>query len=236
MDGPEARLTWLVGVYLTTVAVTVGVSGVAACLAAVSAGARARQRAARDAGIDEAAVWPAPPPSFACCGGGRRVKQEEQEEEGPDGGDAPASRPAPPSDRAYRALRWLAVVAAGGAWVLAAWMVLLFAAHVSAAMAMSSVVRGTGQAIQSLEAAVAATNQTLATARSAGTALAGLTAGLTAQARQAGAAIKQSLPPSAGVLADAVRSAAHRPPPPVGEGQPGAPPPQQWQPAPSLPK
>ena len=201
VDGPEARLTWLVGVYLTTVAVTVGAAGLAAGLAAVSAGARARQRAARDAcaGEVEAALagWVSPPAAPLCCGGSRRSRE-----------GSPPAPPAPPSDRAYRALHWLAAVAAGGAWVLAAWMVLLFAAHVSASMAMSSVVRGTGQAIQSLEAAVAATNQTLGAARSAGTALAGLTAGLTAQARQAATSLKQSLPPSAGALAEAVRSAA----------------------------
>ena len=196
------------GVYLTTVAVTVGAAGCAAGLAAVSAGARARQRAARDAGAGEVeaalAAWPRPPPTLSCCGGR--------------GGGGAARRggsnPLAPSDRGYRALRWLAVAAAGGAWLLAAWMVLLFAAHVSASMAMASVVRGTGQAIQSLEAAVAGANQTLGAARYAGTALAGLTAGLTAQARQAGAAIRESLPPSAGALAEAVRVATHREPKP----------------------
>ena len=68
-------------------------------------------------------------------------------------------RGAPPGRAAHRSLAALALAAVLAAFALAAWCLLLTAAHVSAALAMESAIRGTTQALGTLNAAVSAADR-----------------------------------------------------------------------------
>ena len=73
-----------------------------------------------------------------------------------------------PDRAAFRAVDRVSCASIGATCALAAWCVLLLGAHVSASLAMESAVRGSEHALNTLGAAAAAANATLAAARDVG--------------------------------------------------------------------